>query len=81
MGINSEYGYDAFNAEDARDDDDQDDNELILDPETWHDWHSENLLDMWMSLRQYLQDNHMSNTIMNHATFHSFCEYVRAHSS
>jgi hypothetical protein len=81
MGINNEYGYDAFQNEDALDDDQQDDDELILDPQAWHDWHSEHMLNMWMSLRQYLQDNHMSSTLMNHATFHSFCEYVRTHSS
>lgn len=77
MGINNEYGYDAFNAEDAYDDDMMDDETLNLDPQSFHDWHSEHVLNMWMSLRQYLEDNHMSNKLMTQATFHKFAEFVR----
>lgn len=79
MGINNEYRDDALVFENDPDyeEDCLEDNELILSPEDWHDWHSEHVLNMWMSLRQYLEDNHMNNTLMNKATFHNFAEFVR----
>ncbi|NBX49100.1 hypothetical protein EBT25_03990 [bacterium] len=79
MGINNEYRDDALVFENDPDyeEDCPADNELILSPEDWHDWHSEHVLNMWMSLRQYLEDNHMNNTLMNKATFHNFAEFVR----
>lgn len=81
MGINNEYNDDSVfvNDTDAFDEtyDEQEDRELILSPADWHDWHSEDLLNMWMSLKQYLGDNHMSSTLMNNATFHNFAEFVR----
>jgi hypothetical protein len=80
MGFNNEYRDDAlFDADAAYDEtyDEQEDHDLVLDPSEWHDWHSEDVLNMWMSLRQYLEDNHMSNTLMNKATFHNFAEFVR----
>jgi hypothetical protein len=49
----------------------------VLNPTDWHDWHSEDVLNMWMSLRQYLEDNHLNNTLMNNASFHNFAEFVR----
>ena len=81
MGVNNEYGSDAFYFEDAREDEmlDEED-ELVLDPESWHDWYSEDLLNMWFSLRQYCEDNYMAHRLLNKATFHSFCEYVRINS-
>ena len=79
MGLNNEYRDDAIVYDDDADyeDDLPEDNELLLGPEDWHDWHSEHVLNMWMSLRQYLEDNHMNNTLMNKATFHNFAEFVR----
>lgn len=77
MGINNEYGEDAFFESTHDDQDDQDDNEAILSPEDWHDWHSEDVLNMWMSLRQYLEDNHLKSTLLNNAEFHNFAEFVR----
>jgi hypothetical protein len=54
MGRNNEYT--ELFVSDSVLDDDQDDQEqeLELDPEDWHDWNSEHVLNMWMSLRQYL---------------------------
>ena len=80
MGFNNEYRDDAlFDADAAYDEtyDEQEDHDLVLDPSEWHDWHSEDVLNMWMSLRQYLEDNHMSSTLLNKATFHNFAEFVR----
>lgn len=80
MGVNNEYSIDAFQHEDARDEDIQEEDELLLDPESWHDWNSEHVLNMWMSLRQYLEDNSMNNILMTKATFHKFAEFVRINS-
>lgn len=79
MGFNNEYRDDALFDADAYDEtyDEQEDHELELNPQEWHDWHSEDVLNMWMSLRQYLEDNHMSSTLLNKATFHNFAEFVR----
>ena len=79
MGINNEYAEDAYFdwTNPTGDSGDEDDADLVLEPEEWHDWHSEHLLNMWMSLRQYLEDNYMNNMLMNHATFHDFAEFVR----
>ena len=79
MGINNEYRDDALINGDDIDEtyDEQEDHELILRPTDWHDWHSEDVLNMWMSLRQYLEDNHLNSTLMNRASFHNFAEFVR----
>lgn len=79
MGINNEYRDDALNGADDVDDtyDEQEDHELVLSPQDWHDWHSEDVLNMWMCLRQYLEDNHLNSTLMNNASFHNFAEFVR----
>ena len=79
MGINNEYRDDAFTGVDDVDDayDEQEDHEIVLNPTDWHDWHSEDVLNMWMSLRQYLEDNHLNSTLMNRASFHNFAEFVR----
>ena len=62
MGRNNEYN-ELFESDSILDDD-QDDQEpeLELGPEDWHDWNSEHVLNMWMSLRQYLEDNHLQHT-------------------
>jgi len=47
-----------------------------LSPEDWQDWHSQHLLNMWMSLEEYRQDRYIKARMMQHATFNSFCEYA-----
>jgi hypothetical protein len=81
MGVNNEYAYDAFQAEDAHDEDMHDDDELVLDPQAWQDWNSEHILNMWMSLQAYLEDNHISSSILNKATFPKFVDFVTRNSS
>jgi hypothetical protein len=81
MGLFNEYYEDAFNGEEALDDHDLDDEPEPLDPESWMDWNSEHLLNMWMSLRQYREDNYVNNTMMNLATFNDFCHFVMRFSS
>jgi hypothetical protein len=79
MGINNEYRDDALFGGNDMDEtyDEQEDRELVLGPQDWHDWHSEDVLNMWMSLRQYLEDNNLNSTLMNKASFHNFAEFVR----
>jgi hypothetical protein len=79
MGINNEYRDDALFGGNDMDEayDEQEDRELVLGPQDWHDWHSEDVLNMWMSLRQYLEENHLNSTLMNKASFHNFAEFVR----
>lgn len=79
MGINNEYRDDAlFDGDDLDEQyDEQEDHEIVLSPQDWHDWHSEDVLNMWMSLRQYLEDNHLNSTLLNRASFHNFAEFVR----
>ena len=77
MGLNNEYGEDAFLYTDAYDEDDDDEYDDETTPQDWHDYNSEHLLNMWFSLRQYLADNHLSSTLMRDASFHDFAEFVR----
>jgi hypothetical protein len=79
MGINNEYRDDALFGGNDMDEtyDEQEDRELVLGPQDWHDWHSEDVLNMWMSLRQYIEDNNLNSTLMNKASFHNFAEFVR----
>jgi hypothetical protein len=79
MGINNEYRDDALFVGNDMDEtyDEQEDRELVLGPQDWHDWHSEDVLNMWMSLRQYIEDNNLNSTLMNKASFHNFAEFVR----
>jgi hypothetical protein len=82
MGLNNEYSYDIVqdDAYDPQEIEDPDDRELVLDPQSWQDWHSEHLLNMWMGLRAYLEDNHLTNIMMTHMTFHDFCTFVQKQS-
>jgi hypothetical protein len=79
MGINNEYRDDALFGGNDMDEtyDEQEDRDLVLGPQDWHDWHSEDVLNMWMSLRQYIEDNNLNSTLMNKASFHNFAEFVR----
>ena len=77
MGRNNEYADDAVFESVMLGSDDDSVDEFFLEPEEWHDWHSEHVLNMWMSLRQYLEDNYMNNLLMDRASFHDFAEFVR----
>jgi hypothetical protein len=47
-----------------------------LDPESWEDWHSEKLLNVYLSLIEFCED--VSNiNFMNGISFNRFCEFVR----
>jgi hypothetical protein len=48
--------------------------------EDWITWYSGDLMNMWMSLRQYLSDASISSFILPSATFHEFCEFCYRYS-
>lgn len=41
----------------------------------WICWFSRDLMNMWMSLRQYREDASVSSYIMPYATYSDFCEF------
>jgi hypothetical protein len=49
-----------------------------LDPEAWHDWHSEHLLNMYMSLTEYCEMQGLQ--FMKRMTFNEFCDFLYVHS-
>jgi hypothetical protein len=59
--------------DDAMEDDGPDD---PLCPEDWQDWHSQDLLNMWFSLQQYLETYGLKNEFLQLASFNHFCEFV-----
>lgn len=77
MGLGNEYSYDAFAGDDAYDDQEEDHQEEPLHPEDWEDWHSEHLLNLWMGIRAYLEDNGLQNTWLQRANFNTFCQFIR----
>ena len=77
MGLNNEYGEDAFFFSPAFDEMDEQEDDTPLSPEDWHDWNSEHVLNMWMSLQQYMEDNHLKSSFLTTAQFHDFAEFVR----
>jgi hypothetical protein len=78
MGINDEYSRDAYNYELAYDSDESDETPDPLHPEDWQDWYSEQLLDAWMTIRQYAEDNYI-NLHFNYPQFVEFVQSSGAH--
>lgn len=76
MGRGNEYSYDAFAGEDVIEEQEEETGEDHLDPESWEMWHSEHLLNMWMGIRAYLQDNSLNSTIIPNATYHDFLQFI-----
>lgn len=77
MGLGNEYSYDAFAGDDAFEDQEEQQEEEPLHPQDWEDWHSEHLLNIWMGIRAYLEDNGLHNTWLRRANFNTFCQFVR----
>lgn len=75
----SEYREEAnIHDEQAYDSHDGDSEEDIqtLDPEDWQDWHSQDLLNMWFSIRQYVETYGLQNEFLQLASFNDFCSFV-----
>lgn len=87
MGINDEYSRDAYIGDQyAYDSGDEAESALDdpLHPEDWQDWYSEQLLDAWMTIRQYADENYINlrvaypdfvNFVMNSAMYSQPVEY------
>ena len=72
MGINDEYSRDAYNYDLAYDSDGSDEVDNDLHPEDWQDLYSQELLDGWMVMKQYLDERY----IEIHGSFHDFVNLV-----
>lgn len=76
MGLNNDYA-DDLNQEDApyaTEDQDDDDSRTELDPESWQDWNSQHLLNMYMSLVEYCDTQGLQ--FMKTVTFNDFCHFI-----
>lgn len=47
-----------------------------LDPESWEDWHSEKLLNVYLSLIEYCEEVSVVN-FMTGVSFNKFCDFIR----
>ncbi len=75
MGLNDEYSRDAYQGDHyVYDSDDPDEFDNELDPADWLDMYSQEILDGWMYLRQYFDENY----IQCKAQFPDFCDLVLA---
>jgi len=74
MGINDEYSRDAYLGDHYAYNSDSDGEEFDsqIDPEDWQAIYSEDLLNGWMTIRAWLDDNY----IQSKATYHSFIQFV-----
>jgi hypothetical protein len=77
MGINDEYSRDAYNYELAYDSDDSSSEPDPLHPEDWQDWYSEQILDAWMTIRQFTNENYIKLDV----TYPQFVDFVMDSSS
>ena len=73
MGINDEYSRDAY-YEQTWYSDDSDEPETDLHPEDWQDFYSDELLDGWTYLQEYLNSRYL--ILKNNCTFPKFVELV-----
>ena len=77
MSTRTEYHDDVvlFSNEDNIQENDQDEafSESELDPESLQDWHSQDLLNMYMSLVEYCET---SKNFMKNITFNMFCNFI-----
>ncbi len=80
----SEYADEAFSGDLAYDSaggsDGDGDADPGLHPEDWQDLHSHDLLNMWMSIQDYLETYGLKRMFLQGASFNTFCNFVYAHS-
>ncbi len=46
-----------------------------LEFQDWSEWFDRDLMNMWMSLRQYREDTYLTGYILRDATFTDFCDF------
>ena len=74
----SEYVNDAHAAEHDpaySDDENYEDGDRWMTCDEWTVWHSHDLLNMWMSLRDYREISGTTNSILKMGTYTDFCEF------
>jgi hypothetical protein len=76
MGFNDEYSRDAYLAEDVGPEAFEEDYDPFqgFTQEDWEDWHSEELLDQWMSIRESYESQYLKPP----GTFNQFCNFMYA---
>jgi hypothetical protein len=72
MGVNDEYSRDAYDYELAYDSDESVNSPEPLHPEDWEVWYSEQLLDAWMTIREYADNNYLEVPV----TYNHFVDFV-----
>jgi hypothetical protein len=72
MGINDEYSRDAYDYQLVYSDDDSDDFDSQLDPEDWEATYSQELLNAWMTIRMWYEDQYLPVR----TTYNDFVEFV-----
>lgn len=75
MGINDEYSRDAYLPEEVGVDPlnvEEEDPFEDFTQEEWEDWYSEELLDMYMGMREYYESQYLEAPV----TFNQFCNMV-----
>ena len=81
MGLHNEYSYDAFAGDDCIDEVEEEDEMAPLDEESWEDWHSQHLLNIWMGIRGYLEENGINNLMLQRAGYNDFLQFIHDFSS
>jgi len=46
-----------------------------MDFDEWQTWYSNDLLNMWMSIRAYKEDSGNESYVLDQAEFNDFCEF------
>ena len=79
----NQYVYEAtegFDVVDEIHDDDPIDTNAPLHVEDWSRWYSDDLLNMWMLMRRYLDDTGLKTRILNQATMNDFIHFLYSRS-
>ena len=81
----NQYVYEATEGfdvvEETHDDDYTFDTNAPLHVEDWSEWYSDDLLNMWMLLRRYLDDTGLGTRILNNGSMNAFVHFLYAHSN
>lgn len=72
MGLNDEYSRDAYEVAHLDVDELLADEEVTYDDETWQDINSGELLEAWIPIREYAEENYLNL----HRTFPEFVTFV-----
>ena len=80
----SQYVQDANNThnnEYSSDDEDNNVRDYPLEYQEWVTWYSDDLMNLWMSMRAYREDTGNVTNFLNHMQWTDFCEFCYQFSS